>query len=781
MSRKYEIVNVGGLSRVRALRSWVVQGRQVNVGDVGGAVFDERTLSQDGACWIFSGRLNNPLVRVGGDSVVNIADVNLSGTPFVNIFGTSSLDANAGLSFAIKNLSNASPLMPGKMEQGGWGGSAGQPLIKVAASDQIRSTVRMFTGGWKWTVPAPALGYSIRVIATDADGIVVHNSGNVSTEVTVPVGAHAYAYITVMKSPLSAIVPADVTAAALTFQCYAEATLNIVDSHITVTSPNTGYTYIAASGDYQGNVTNIEGSTLQVNQTGGAPMLNLVCDLINTSATVNMGAGDVSVLGVYKNVKNLVWGAFSWIRPLKSRTIIQATDCDNFVMDGKNIPGGTVEAANTPLVFIRCNMNKASIVNQPLINNTYIDINFDLATADLNKLTSGGAQLRSSNVNGMYRLDVGGGSMGALVESYESVKSATVNSPAGYGTTIYADAYLNGSISLSGTNVIGNAAKKPKTRTIDVARVAVQGSFNTSALGSKITGVISSSTIVCVPVPFPIKDSKGLTVNNVPSGISGIMFFATANNVIVSTQAILADSTTNVTGQGLTRCKAFLRFAKTTGGAITPEDTAGITVTTYNGCKIVNTKESVLNIAGNVRVEDNATLIDTSVTGTGYFGGNSVIEAPTALTAPMPIEGAAYMKDNAVFSPIFVTAGAGTSLLDMKNNAVFAGTLAVANTFYNITMADNARFLGLISARSGFVMRGNSFVGASATIVAACRGLLVMTGKARIESGNLTAVGYITLTGNYRQTATKTWTGKRVIDSQDAPTYDNNVKTQYDF
>lgn len=781
MSRKYEIVKVGGANRVRALRSWVVQGRQVNVGDVGGAVFDERTLSQDGACWIFSGCLDNPLVRVGGDSVVNIADVDPRRFPFVNIFGTSSLDANAGLSFAIGNLSSASPLTPGKMEQGGWSGSAGQPLIKVTATDQIRSTERMFTGGGEWVVPAPAEGYSIRVVATDVDGIVVYNSGNVSTEVTVPAGAHACAYVTVMKSPLSAIVPADVTAAALTFQHCAEATLNIVDSHITVTSPDTGYAYIAASGDYQGNVTNIEGSTLQVNRTGGTPTLKLVCDLINTSATVNMGAGDVSVLGVYKNVKNLVWGAFSWVRPLKSRTIIQATDCDNFVMDGANIPGETVEAANTPLVFIRCNMNKASIVNQPLINNTYIDINFDLATADLNKLTSGGAQLRSSNVNGMYRLDVGGNSMGALVESYESVKSATVNSPAGYGTTIYADAYLNGSISLSGTNIIGNAVKKPKTRTIDVARDAVRGSFNTSALGSEITGVISSSTTVCVPVPFPIKGSKGLTVNNVPSGISGIMFFTTANNVIAHTQAISAGSTTNVTGQGLTSCKAFLRFAKTTGGAITPEDIAGATVTTYNGCKIVNTKASALNIVGNVRVEDNATLIDTSVTGTGYFGGNSVIEAPAALTKPMPIEGAAYMKDNAVFSPILVTAGAGVSLLDMKNNAVFAGTLTVANTFYNITMADNARFLGLTSARSGFVMRGNSFVDASATIVEACRGLLVMTGKARIESGDLTAVGYITLTGNYRQTATKAWTGKRVIDSQDAPTYDNNVKTQYDF
>lgn len=781
MSRKYEIVKVGSLSRVRALRSWVVQGRQVNVGDVGGAVFDERTLSQDGACWIFSGRLDNPLVRVGGDSVVNIVDVSPNSFPFVNIFGTSSLDANAGLSFAVGNLSSASPLTPGKMEQGGWSGSAGRPLTKVAAPDQIRSTVQMFTGGGVWKVPAPASGYSIGVIAADADGIVVYNSGNVSTAVTVPAGAHAYAYINVMKSPLSAIVPADVTAAALTFQSYADATLNIVDSHITVTSPNNGYTCITASGNYQGNVTNIEGSTLQVSRVGGTPMLKLVCDLINTSATVNIATGNVTVLGVYKNVKNLVWGAFSWVSPLKSRTIIQATDCDNFVMDGTNIPGKTVEAANTPLVFIRCNMNKASIVNQPLINNTYIDINFDLATADLNKLTSGGAQLRSSNVNGMYRLDLGGDSMGALVESYESVKNATINSPSGYGTTIYADAYLNGSISLSGTNVIGNAVKKPKTRTIDVARVAVQGNFNTSALGSEITGVISSPTAVCVPVPFPVKGSKGLTVNNVPSDILGLAIFTTANNVITNTMVTPAGSTTSVTGQGLTRCKAFLRFVKAAGGAITPEDIAGVTVTTYNGCKIVNTKESVLNIAGNVRVEDNATLIDTSVTGTGYFGGNSVIEAPKALTAPMPIEGAAYMKDNAVFSPILVTAGAGISLLDMKNNAVFAGTLAVADTFYNITMADSAQFLGLTSTRSGFVMRGNSFVGASAMIAEACRGLLVMTGKACIESGNLTAVGYITLTGNYRQTATKTWTGKRVIDSQDAPTQDNNVKTQYDF
>lgn len=777
MGRKYEIVNVGGVNRVRALRSWVVQGRQVNAGDVGGAVFDERTLSQDGACWIFSGRLNNPLVRVGGDSVVNIVDVNLNRAPFVNIFGASSLDANAGLSFDVRKLSSASQLTPGKMEQGGWSGSAGQPLTKVAASDQIRSTERMFTGGGAWEVPAPAEGYSIRVIATDVDGIVTYNSGNVSVSVSVPAGPHAYAYIAVMKSPLSAIVPADVTAAALTFQSYAEATLNIVDSHITVTSPDTGCTYIAASGDYQGNVTNIEGSTVQVNRTGGAPLLNLVCDLINTSATVNMGAGDVSVLGVYKNVKNLVWGAYSWVRHLKSRTIIQATDCDNFVMDGANIPGTTVEAANTPLVFIRCNMNKASIVNQPLINNTYIDINFDLATADLNKLTSGGAQLRSSNVNGMYRLDVGGNSMGALVESYESVKSATVNSPEGYNTTIYADAYLKGSISLSGTNVIGNAVKRPKERTFNA--MPVKGAPNTGTIGGTITGVVPNNAESIVFPPYRISGSK--LIITIPVGLEAAGVVTDGRNTIIRVTG-WQTGTYDASEAARRGVNFFLRIRKSGGGVINSiTEVMGVTITINNGCKIISTKKTPVVIAGNVRVEENAFLKDVSVTGTGYFGGNSVIEAPAELTAPMPIEGAAYMKDNAVFSPILVAAGAGVSLLDMKNNAVFAGTLTTANTFHNITMADNARFLGLTGARSGFVMRGNSFVGASATITGGCRGLLVMTGKARIESGDLTAVGHITLTGDYGQTATKTWRGKRVIDSQDAPTYDNNVKTQYDF
>lgn len=775
MSRKYEIVNVGGVNRVRALRSWVVQGRQVNVGDVGGAVFDERTLSQDGACWIFSGRLDSPLVRVGGDSVVNIVDINPSGIPFVNIFGTSSLDANAGLSFYIRNLNSASPLTPGKMEQGGWSGSAGQPLTKVTASDQIRSTERMFTGGGAWIVSAPAEGYSIRVIATDADGIVVHNSGNVSTAVTVPAGAHAYAYIVVMKSPLSAIVPADVTAAALTFQSYAEATLNIVDSHITVTSPDTGYAYITASGDYQGNVTNIEGSTLQVNRTGGTPILNLVCDLINTSATVNMGAGDVSVLGVYKNVKNLVWGAFSWVRLLKSRTIIQATDCDNFIMDGANIPGTTVEATNTPLVFIRCNMNKASIVNQPLINNTYIDINFDLATADLGKLTVNGYTMVSSNVNGMYRLhDTSGGLIGALVESHESIRDSGMGVQAiaeTYGTTIYKDAYFNGLFEFAGTNVFGSKSPShPIEQVLNVQPRVVQGTFNTISPGKVITGVALDATRVSTPTRIRLNRHNGVVVH-LPAGLEARFIAVDPNDKIISTSVFVKNEAS--VPEYARYLFAFIQFRKTGDAPITPEDLAGVTMTVYNGCKISKSSPTSVYMRGNVRVEDNATLYDVKIDGSGYFGGNAVMSG-------MNVNGYAYMKDNALCTKTSEIVQTFASLV-MEGNAVYNSIASLGFSGLNVFMYDNSKVLGeLRSASSVLIMRDNATIAAAGNLSAACAGVITIKDNVVINT-SISAIGDITLCGGYVSTTIKTWTGKRVIDSQDAPTYDNNVKTQYDF
>lgn len=790
MSRKYEIVNVGGVNRVRALRSWVVQGRQVNVGDVGGAVFDERTLSQDGDAWIFSGRLDNPLVRVGGDSVVNVVDTARLNSPFVNIFGTSSLDSDFPVGFEAGAITGAKTLTPAMMEAGGYEGVVGQKIVKVGNGNLIRKTEKMFTGGGSFSISAPAEGYGIRVWAVDSDGVIVYSNSSqiVAAAAVIPAGSHVYAYLTVGKLPTAATVPGDITAAALTLPLKGEATINIVDSHITLTGQSSGYVYIAPSSDLNGatNTTNIECSTVQVNRTSGNQNLNLFCDLINTKATINMAGSTVTVQGVYRNVKNLVWGALNWSRVPFFRTWIQATDCNNFVMDGINIPVGTANAAivsEHPLVFIRCNMNKANIVNQPLIKNTYVDINFDLATADLGKLTAGNIMsLASSNVNGMYRLQSGSGAyVGALVESHESVKDLNIasvnNITKSYNTTVYADAYLKGTMIVEGTNVFGNAVKKPKTRTIDVARVAVQGRPNEVIVGRTITGVVADNTQCSIPLPVNLRTAKGLTVKGITGNIQAAFYVTDGKNVIQSIIGWAGDR--DLTGLGVNNPRCYVAFSRSNSTAITPADLAGVTVETYNGSKIVNAKTGTMTIAGNVRVEENAVLKDVSVTGSGYFGGNSVTEYPT--TTPMPIEGAVYMNDNAVFSPTVTAASAGASLLDMRDNAVFAGDLNDANTFYNITMANSAEFRGSIRTRSGLDMRGNSLVASGCTLLGACKGLLEMEGNARVEYGNLTFVGHITLTGDYRQTNSRVWTGKRVIDSQDAPQYDNNVKTQYDF
>lgn len=789
MSRKYEIINVGGVNRVRALRSWVVQGRQVNAGDVGGAVFDERTLSQDGDAWIFSGRFDNPLVRIGGDSVVSIGEVDSPRYPHLNIFGTSSIDANFRVSFGIGSLNDARPLTPAMMEQGSYDGAVGQKISKRNDPNSIRKTAKMFTGGGAFTIPAPAEGYQTRVIIVDENDIVTQVSTYATGANIFAAGAHSYVYLNVVKTPRAAIVPADVTAAALTFPDYAGATINIVDSHVTLSGTGSeGYVMISASGEYQGNVTNIEGSSVQVNRTAGTHTLNLFCDLINTTATVNMAASDITVQGVHRNVKNLVWGLLNWSRISFFRTWIQATDCNNFVMDGINIPVETANASSVsklPLVFIRCNMNKAKIVNQPLIKNTYVDINFDLASADLDKLTAGHIMsLVSSNVNGMYRLQSGNGTnIGALVESYESVKDLNIassnNITKSYNTTVYADAYLKGTIIVEGTNVFGGSRSHGE-RTFDASRMAVQGTFNPLAVGQAITGVVANATRVCIPVPFKLRGALGISVK----GITGtdLRFVTLAVDAKGVISSISAATATDKTLEGTTQNDSpfvYVVFNNAAGSAIKPEDLAGVTITTYSGCKIVNTKTDAMSIRGNVRVEGNAVLKDISVEGTGYFGGESVTETPSGASVPLSINGYAFMKDNAVFSPRSITSSSNSiTRLHMQDNARMTGSFASTNA--NLFMKDNANYAGHLYGVCDISLEDQTIIPAGRGVTAASYGKFTMKGKAQL-GGNITIKGDITLCDNYRNTADKIYSGKRVIDSQDAPLYDDNVKTKYDF
>lgn len=795
--KKYEIITVGGRKRVRALRSWQVGDRYVNIGDTGGIVYDEKTLSQDGACWLFSGNFGFPGARIGGDSIVDVGEVPpiTSAMPAVDILG-SSVVVGSKLTFGSEqSLANAVVLTAADFEQGTYGALIpGTPLTKENSAQYVRTKDLWYAGGTSVTLRCEVPGFTITAVAVDRDGNIISNAPAKATGADVSVTVPAGQYFTFMlsKNPVAATTPADATAAQIAFTGTQNTKLSIIDSCVEINPATSTGTLVLRPGGIHAYKSGakypeaiIRNSKVSINvpaATSGT--FRMMGQIVGSTATLDATvAGSVTVAGLYSNVKNLLASGAISDTAVTSYGIIQATDCDNFAVSPTIFPGiSAAKAANTPFIFQGCNVPNGRFYHHAQIANTYKNIDFALAQDDLGKAIASGEILVSSEVEGMYRLYSTTGSVfGGLVEGYDSVKSLNMTSTASsYGTTIYKDAYLNGLFDIAGTNVFGGKSPShPLEQVLNVAPRVVQGTFNTDRVGAPITGVVTNAKRVCVPVPFRINGSKGLTIN-CPTGIEG-GFICTDFNGVVKKAAGPVTGELSVPAAQLVDTKAYLYFGKSGNVAITPADLAGVTVTVYNGCKIVNTKESVLNIAGNVRVEDNATLIDTSVTGTGYFGGNSVIEAPMALTAPMPIEGAAYMKDNAVFSPSTSAEGAGVSLLDMRDKAVFSGSLNASKTFYNITMANNAEFKGSSSTRSGFVMRGNSFVASGCALPVACRGLLVMDGDARVESGNLTAVGHITLTGNYRQTATKTWTGKRVIDSQDAPTYDNNVKTQYDF
>lgn len=673
MIKKYEIITVGGKKRIKALRSFSVQGRYVNVGDVGGIVYDENTLSQEGNAWIFSGNLNYPSIRVGGDSIVDTngyEDAVTDPRPFVNITGTSALIG--AHEFVTGKTSAAKVLAVGDIEQGNVSSAVGSKYeeSKVPDANVIRLKSLIYMGGISATVTLAGEGYEMRVLRYNAEKKLVSGSGygnSIGTD-----GAY-YIGINIRKTPAAATVPADITAANVTIPSTAlESTINIKDSRLefNYTSAMTVATKVNAGNTQFADVYKsvIDGSNLSISKTGnGAFAANILADVIKCNVEWRLVSANSLLIGNFYNIGRLVNdGSYSFAVSCVTKNKINARDCYTFTQSEQVIPRDALSAVSDsfPFKFIRCNVENGIFYHNPVNRNVYTDIDFSKASADLGKALIFGT-LCSSEVEGMYRVyHVASKKFGALVESYDSIKDADFSDLATMvATTIYKDAKLTGLFNISGTNVFGGTGSH--------------------------------------------------------------------------------------------------------GGG--------------KGCEIINTKETAAVIAGNVRVEGNAKVKDTRIVGTGYFGGDSVTEAPAALAAPMPIEGMVYMGDKAVFKPGTVNASAGLTILEMRDNAVFNGALSAASTFFNVSMFNSAIFSGALNARNGFVMRGNSYVASGAVIASACRGLLVLKDKARVEAGTLTAVGAITLEGTYKQTSGKTWTGNRTIGSESEPTYENNVKTKYDF
>jgi hypothetical protein len=660
MIKKYEIITVEGRKRVKALRSFSVQGRYVNVGDVGGIVYDENTLSQEGNAWIFSGNLNYPSIRVGGDSIVDTNGYEGAVTdprPFVNITGTSALIG--AHEFVTGKVSAAKVLAVGDVEQGNVTATVGSKYneSKVPDANTIRLKSLIYMGGVSVDVTLAGEGYEMRVLRYNAEKKMVSESGygnRTSTE-----GAY-YIGINIRKTPAAATVPADITAANVTIPSIAlESTINIKDSRIefNYTSAMTVATKVNLANttliDVYKSV--IDGSNISISKTGnGAFAANILADVIKCNVEWQLVSANSLLIGNFYNIGRLVNdGSYSFSASYVTKNKIKARDCYTFTQSEQVIPKDTISALSTdfPFKFIRCNVEHGLFYHNPVNRNVYTDIDFSKASADLGKALTFGT-LCSSEVEGMYRVyHVASKKFGALVESYDSIKDANFSDLATMvATTIYKDAKLTGLFNISGTNVFGGTGKH--------------------------------------------------------------------------------------------------------GGG--------------KGCEITNTKETEMVISGNVRVEGNAKIKDTRITGTGYFGGNSVTENAY-------IFGSAYVTDNGVFSPASEE-GKFDSDIHIEDNAKFLAASRAGNTV--VYMCGDSEFSGTIAFNTiSLAMYGKSRIAGKVS----GRGVLILEDNADTSDKNVEVYGCIRLVGNYRQTKEKIWTGRRTISSENEPTYDNNVKTKYDF
>lgn len=663
MIKKYEIITVEGKKRIKALRSFSVQGRYVNVGDVGGIVYDENTLSQEGNAWIFSGNLGYPSIRVGGDSIVDTNGYEGAVTdprPFVNITGTSALIG--AHEFVTGKVSASKVLAVGDVEQGNVTAVIGSKYneSKVPDANTLRTKVAYYNGMGPLTIAVAGGGYEAKVLTYDRDGKLTYESAFSTGVNATDKNAYYYAVV-IRKTPTAATVPADIVAANVTIpSTVIESTINIKDSRIefNYTSAMTVATKVnpGANSSNTAPVSNISESNVVISKTGaGAYVANIFADVIKCNVEFTATSTASLLIGDFRNVGRLIAdGSTAYASSLAVRGALKVYDCYDFAFKAAVLSTGAYNdaiAAQMPFTFIRCNVPVGNFRHNAIAKNTYVDIDFSKASADLGKVFNS-ITLHSSEVEGMYRLyHVSSNAPGALVESYDSVKSANFSRVGTMSaTTIYKDATFTGLFDIAGTNVFGGTGKH--------------------------------------------------------------------------------------------------------GGG--------------KGCEITNTKETAMVISGNVRVEGNAKVKDTRITGTGYFGGNSVTENAY-------IFGSAYVTDNGVFSPA-PEEGKFDSDIHIEDNAKFLATSRAGNTV--VYMCGDSEFSGTIAFNTvSLAMYGKSRIAGKIS----GRGVLILEDNADTSDKNVEAYGCIRLVGNYRQTKEKIWTGRRTISSESEPTYENNVKTKYDF
>lgn len=486
--KKYEIIEDGGRKRIRSLRDFTVQDRHVCVGDLGGYVYDERTLAQKGNAWIFSGSLEYPGVRVMDEAIVDMGS-NLPKTatrPKVTIISGNSRIMGA-ISFETRTFGKVQT--PAMFEQGAYNATVGNVPIKADASTLVRIQVPIFVGT-SGAVNITSTAYQARLISLDEAGIVVSATAwTVGGPAVTLTSTAPYILMELCKVGETAISPADVTAAGVKIIRAREAMICISNSSI-VPAYNGA---VASAGKilvcevidpseepYQ---VSIQNSYLRIECTfNAANRVQVNADFTKVNYNLALTPGEPhNIVGTYRNT-NINTPASVSVDSFRKHSF-DVADCPNFEFSTVVFPDLTaMYASNKTFYFRGCNMPVGSAIHyyDPKVN-VWDSIDFTKAMADLGKTAFADTTIVSSNVQGMYRARGNtNGVMGGLLEAASSFDGATYSGVPGatYDSIIYKDCVIKGKFSISGLNVFGGTlgGASKITNTTETAMV-IDGNF----------------------------------------------------------------------------------------------------------------------------------------------------------------------------------------------------------------------------------------------------------------------------------------------------------------
>lgn len=489
MSCKYDIIDEGGRKRVRALRPFTVQGRDVCPMELGGYVYDANTLSQDGNCWIFSGSLEYPGVRVMDEAIVDMG-INLpknSARPKATIISGNSRIMGA-ISFETRSFDVAQT--PAMFEQGGYTALVGSVPVKNAGSVRVRIPTPIFAGT-VGKVAITSTAYEARLISLNEAGIVVSvTAWTVGGPAVTLTSTAPYILVDVRKVGETAISPADITEAGVSIRIATEAQINIFNSSIvsvyngSVANAISIFQFLVSGTLGSPGITSIQNSYVRAECVYNRTSTFVVnADFTKVNYNMVLTAGVYSyVSGSFRNTNMNSPESVTGTTYVKR--LFDVSDCPDFEFSEVTFPDlAAMITSGKTFYFKNCNMPVGSAIHyyDPKVN-VWDNIDFTKAMADLGKVLPNNENivLVSSNKQGWYRMHGKvSKSFGALIEALSSVNGANFEAlENSYDTVIYKDHTITGAFEIKGCNVFGGTlgGASKITNTTETAMV-IDGNF----------------------------------------------------------------------------------------------------------------------------------------------------------------------------------------------------------------------------------------------------------------------------------------------------------------